>query len=112
MGAIKTIPHPHLLKYYGMEIDTNNILVLMELCEEGTLSQLIQEQEGIYSGNGCLLKGLDLNTTKYYTYQITNGLHALHRKGLIHRDLKPQNIFVTKDGVIKIGDFGSIKKAG
>lgn len=42
--------------------------------------------------------------------QIVAGLHHVHSRGLIHRDMKPDNIFLTKDGIIKIGDFGLAKQ--
>jgi len=112
VAIIKSISHPYLLKYYGMEIDQNNIVVLMDLCEEGTLDQLIQKQEGLVLENGTRLQGLDLGNAKLYTRQITEGLHHLHSNKIIHRDLKPQNIFVAKNGDMRIGDFGSIKKSG
>lgn len=112
VAVIKSISHPYLLKYYGMEIDQNNIVVLMDLCEEGTLEQLIQKQEGLVLENGAKLMGLDLGNAKLYTRQITEGLHMLHSNKIIHRDLKPQNIFVAKNGDMRIGDFGSIKRSG
>lgn len=44
-----------------------------------------------------------------YMYQLLNGLKNIHEKNIAHRDLKPENVLLSKDGVIKICDFGSSK---
>lgn len=46
---------------------------------------------------------------KYFLLSIINGLEHLHSKGIAHRDLKPDNMFLTKDRTLKIGDFGTCK---
>ena len=87
VAIIKSLKsHPNVLKYYGMDIDQCKIVILMELCEEGTLDNLISSQND----------ELDLNVIKLFSCQITRGIAHLHKSGIIHRDLKPQNIFVTK----------------
>lgn len=44
-----------------------------------------------------------------YLAMITLGLYQIHQTGIIHRDIKPDNIFIAKNGILKIGDFGIAK---
>ena len=43
---------------------------------------------------------------KSYMYQLTRGMHFCHARGIMHRDLKPQNLLINRHGVLKIADFG------
>jgi eukaryotic-like serine/threonine-protein kinase len=54
----------------------------------------------------------DILTVRKIVEQIAKGLHAFHRKEMLHQDLKPENIMFDKNGVVKIIDFGSVKIAG
>jgi len=75
----------------------------MDYCDGGTLKErislyLLQE------------KRIKEDLIWYWSLQILSGLKCLHNKGLIHRDLKPDNIFISlKRGICKIGDFGLSK---
>ena len=70
----------------------------MELLEGDTL------REKLDAGPLPQRKALD------YALQIAQGLAAAHERGIVHRDLKPQNLFVTRDGIVKILDFGLVKR--
>lgn len=74
-----------------------NLFIQMEYCANGSLSKFVKNNPQLSSGEICMI----------FT-QILNGLVYIHEKGFIHRDLKPGNIFISKNGIIKIGDFGLI----
>ncbi|XP_063702661.1 mitogen-activated protein kinase kinase kinase 4 isoform X2 [Culicoides brevitarsis] len=94
------IQHKHLVKYYGVEIHREELLIFMELCSEGTLESIIE-----------LSGGLHESMTRRYTAQLLLACQVLHQNGIAHRDIKPANIFLTNDrGCLKLGDFGSAVK--
>ncbi|XP_058467694.1 mitogen-activated protein kinase kinase kinase 4 [Malaya genurostris] len=94
------INHRNLVKYYGVEIHREELLIFMELCPEGTLESLVEINGGLPEAHA-----------RRYTIQLLCGVKELHRHGVVHRDLKTANIFLTKDGnCLKLGDFGSAAK--
>lgn len=94
------IKHQHLVKYYGVEIHREELLIFMELCSEGTLESLIEL-------SGALPEGL----TRRFAVQLLSAAAELHKHGIVHRDIKTANIFLTNGGnCLKLGDFGSAVK--
>ncbi|XP_066591714.1 mitogen-activated protein kinase kinase kinase 4 [Prorops nasuta] len=92
------IQHKHLVRYYGLEIHREEMLIFMEFCAEGTLESLI-------AGSG---NGLPESLVRKYTHQLLSAVAALHSNGVVHRDIKTANIFLTDEGnCLKLGDFGS-----
>lgn len=77
------------------------MLIFMEFCAEGTLESLVSGTED----------GLPELLVRRYTYQLLSGLEVLHKNGIVHRDIKTANIFLTDEGnCLKIGDFGCAAK--
>ncbi|XP_017881304.1 mitogen-activated protein kinase kinase kinase 4 [Ceratina calcarata] len=92
------IQDKHLVRYYGLEIHREEMLIFMEFCAEGTLESLV-------AGSG---NGLPESLVRKYTYQLLSAVTVLHSHGIVHRDIKTANIFLTDEGnCLKLGDFGS-----
>jgi serine/threonine protein kinase len=122
--AIKVMPaevasNPVLLKRFEQEfritskLDHPNIVRVMEFCRTGKSPYLVMELvEGESLGDKLDREGkLSEEEAINIILQISHGLHRAHRQGLIHRDVKPDNILVTKDGVAKLTDLGLAKDA-
>ena len=86
--------HPNIVAVYDVGSEDGVEYVVMEMLEGETLGSKLE------SGRLSPRKALD------YAAQIAHGLAAAHEKDIIHRDLKPDNIFITRDGRVKILDFG------
>jgi Tol biopolymer transport system component len=93
------LSHPNILAVYDVGSEGDTSYMVTEILEGETLQQRI-------SGHGLpVRKAVD------YALQIANGLAAAHERGVVHRDIKPGNLFVTTDGRIKILDFGLAKSS-
>ncbi|XP_017780860.1 PREDICTED: mitogen-activated protein kinase kinase kinase 4 isoform X2 [Nicrophorus vespilloides] len=99
--VMEGISHMNLVKYYGLEVHKEEMLIFMEFCPEGTLESLVAGTEG----------GLPELLIRRYTFQLLSGLSVLHEHGIAHRDIKTANIFLSEEGnCLKIGDFGCAVK--
>lgn len=93
--AIAVLSHPNVVKVFDVSFGDLIQYIVMEYIDGITLKEYI-EQKGPLSWNDAV----------YFTLQILRGLQHAHDKGVVHRDIKPQNIMVLPDGVIKVADFG------
>jgi serine/threonine protein kinase len=96
--AAGSLNHPNICTIYGMEESGGHLFIVMELLEGATLAKLIETQE------------LPHERLVELAIQIADGLDAAHGKGIVHRDVKPANLFLTEDGTVKILDFGLAKR--
>ena len=96
--AVKLMNHPNVVRIYDVSFKDDLKYIAMEYIDGITLKSYIK-QKGV----------LSLAETISYTEQILRGLDHAHSKGVIHRDIKPQNILLLKDGHIKVTDFGIAK---
>jgi serine/threonine protein kinase len=90
----------------------NNICTVHEIdeTEDGQLFITMDYYEGETLKSKISKKLLSIDEIINIFTQVTEGLSKAHEKGIIHRDIKPANIFITKEGIIKILDFGLAKK--
>lgn len=96
--AAAGLSHPNIVGIFDVGREGNLHYIVMELIEGETLSEMI-EREG----------SMDYHKVISITKQIASGLSFAHENHIIHRDIKPHNILMTKDGVAKIADFGIAK---
>ena len=94
-NAILTLSHENIVRAYGAGTHNGMPYLVMEYVEGRTLKDLISQ-------NGAL----PVRTAIGITCQILDALSAAHAHGIIHRDVKPQNVIVTDKGRVKLADFG------
>ena len=87
--------HPNIVQIYDVGEDDGNFYIVMEYIKGQTLKQLIKKR-----GNLSVPEVVDIMS------QLTDGLAHAHDSYIIHRDIKPQNIMILDDGMVKITDFG------
>jgi Tol biopolymer transport system component len=97
--AVAALSHPNILAIHDFGAHDGTTYAVMELLE----GQTLRERLGV--GPVPLRKAID------YAIQIARGLAAANEKGIVHRDVKPENLFVTQDGRVKILDFGLARQA-
>jgi eukaryotic-like serine/threonine-protein kinase len=93
---LASLNHPNIVTVITAEKQDNVFFIVMEYVPGETL-------ENIIATKGAL----DLPTVLDYTCQIANAVEHAHKQGVIHRDLRPANVFVTEKGLLKVGDFGT-----
>jgi serine/threonine protein kinase len=102
MTILEKLKHPNIIHYYGGGEDADgNLFYVMELVEGGSVRELI-------TASGALPWQVVVSCGR----QICSALQCAHNHGIIHRDLKPGNLFLTRDGVLKLGDFGIARDVG
>ncbi|MFJ4746354.1 serine/threonine-protein kinase [Streptomyces albogriseolus] len=98
--AAARLHHPNTTTVFDASITDGTCCLVMELIEGTTLEFLFDQQD-----HGRF----DVSTAAAVAAQLCAGLSAAHAVGLVHRDLKTQNVMVRRDGVVKILDFGLVK---
>lgn len=93
--ALARLSHPNIVQVHDFFEENGKNYLVMEYVDGESLDNVIKKKE---------INSID--KFKEYAIQICKGLEYAHSKSIIHRDLKPHNILVSKDGVIKIADFG------
>lgn len=93
--AIAVLSHPNIVKIFDVGHEQNLEFIVMEYIDGITLKDYI-EQVGVVPWRECV----------HYTIQILRALQLAHDRGIVHRDIKPQNVMRLSDGTIKVMDFG------
>ena len=93
---LASLNHPNIVTILTAEKQDNVFFIVMEFVPGETLEEIL-------SRDGALALGLALD----YTCQICNAVDHAHRQGVLHRDLRPSNVLVTDNGMLKVADFGT-----
>ncbi len=93
--SASSLSHPNIVEVYDVGEDDGQYYIVMEYCPGKTLKQLLKRR-----GNLTTTEVIDI------MLQITDGMAHAHDAYIIHRDIKPQNIIILENGIIKITDFG------
>lgn len=100
MQMVSKFNHPHIVLYKHNFIQNDLLYIVMEYCSKGSLRQLMRNE---------------INTSTFiweWMSELTETLQLVHEKGIIHHDIKPDNILFTEDSTIKITDFGIANTGG
>lgn len=98
--AMAQLSHPNLVNVYDFSHDGDFVFLIMELITGGTLRELLAERGPMPPHAAAAVMGATLT-----------GLSIAHRKGLVHRDIKPDNILINSDHRVKLADFGLVRAA-
>ncbi|KAG8999506.1 Suppressor of Sensor Kinase (SLN1) [Tulasnella sp. JGI-2019a] len=98
LSVMELLHHTNIVEYYGLELHRDKVYIFEEFCSGGTLTSLLE--------NGRIE---DEVVVKVYTMQMVEGIMYLHSMGVVHRDIKPDNILLDHNGLIKFVDFGASK---
>ncbi|MBN9643085.1 PASTA domain-containing protein [Corynebacterium mendelii] len=98
--SMAQLNHPNLVNVYDTGSQGETVFLIMELIDGGTLRELLNER-------GPMPPHAAVSVMK----SVLTGLNVAHEAGLVHRDIKPDNILVTTDGRVKLADFGLVRAA-
>ena len=93
--AVAMLSHPNIVQVYDVSSSDNANFIVMELIDGISLKQYM-EKKGV----------LNWKETLHFAMQIAKGLEHAHSRGIVHRDIKPHNLMVLKNGSVKVMDFG------
>lgn len=102
IALLKELQHPNIVKLHDV-IHTDKKLTLVFEYLDQDLKKLLD-----LSGE----EGLDIPTVKSFLKQLIKGVHHCHKNRVLHRDLKPQNLLINREGVLKLADFGLARAFG
>ncbi|XP_057357720.1 serine/threonine-protein kinase Nek1 isoform X5 [Manis pentadactyla] len=97
VAVLANMKHPNIVQYRESFEENGSLYIVMDYCEGGDLFKRINAQKGIFFQEDQILD---------WFVQICLALKHIHDRKILHRDIKSQNIFLTKGGTIQLGDFG------
>uniref|UniRef100_A0A673BJH9 non-specific serine/threonine protein kinase n=2 Tax=Sphaeramia orbicularis TaxID=375764 RepID=A0A673BJH9_9TELE len=101
ISILSILEHNNIIAYFNHFMDKNTLLIELEYCNGGNLYDKIIQRKGKLFSEEVVI---------WYLYQIASAVAHIHKAGILHRDIKTLNIFLTKTDLIKLGDYGLAKK--
>lgn len=101
ISLLKELKHPNIVKLWNVVHSEKKLTLVFEFAD--------QDLKKAMDDRG---KGFDGPTTRSYLFQLLRGIAYCHQHRVLHRDLKPQNLLINRDGVLKIADFGLARAFG
>nr|XP_023672273.1 serine/threonine-protein kinase PLK3-like [Paramormyrops kingsleyae] len=95
VDILKKLQHRHVVSFSHYTEDENFMYIFMELCSRGSMLDIVQERESLTNAE-----------VRYYMRQLISALKYMHDEGLVHRDLKLENLLVTENMELRLADFG------
>ncbi len=100
IAILTSLSHPNVIKLYEVIDDrrVDKVYLILEYLQRGDLMRIVESDHGPFKDDDVQLRGI--------VYQVMLGLHYLHENNILQNDLKPSNILLSDDGVVKLADFG------
>jgi len=99
--AMQKLKHPNIVQVFDVVQEPGQVFMVMELMDRGSCHALTRRK-----------KGLPVSWVLHIADSVLAGLQRIHEAGWVHRDLKPGNLLLNSEGVVKISDFGILRDEG
>jgi len=105
-AAMKTLHHPNIVAFHDFFVCGRTVALAMELVEGSTLEDVISRHRARARVAAGGQAGVPVARAWYYFQQLLGALAATHAIGVVHGDVKPSNVLVRGDGIVKLSDYG------
>ena len=100
--VLQKLRHPNIVGYKESFIDEGELIIIMEYCEGGDLAHQVK----LHKDRNEMIPEAQIMS---WFAQLCLALHFVHEKKVMHRDIKTSNVYLTRSGMVKLGDFGIAK---